>query len=846
MPLPPAQVLALQPPTEVHHQDQTPSVTDHSPAILLAEGPPLTAAEILESATKVDSLIQSPINAPGQGLATGSLTESAIAKLDLRIRDRTTNETETYQLTDERTSEFLEDVDSETVTEELPAEIPASAIEAIPQNSVEFPSVPLPAEGTTEILIDAVPDSAGSLPTAPIPEDTILPSPTAPETLIETAPEAGETTASPPPITIPIEPASVIEITADTQSYDQASEVVTATGNVVIRFANGVLIADQVNINLRDRLALGEGQVVLRRPNQQVLRGERFEYFFFQDQGRVLDASGSFLRAGPETETASSAELFEPTTPSVAVRRVPQTNVQAGEGFSTQIGNIQLLRLASSPDTTEEEDRSIESPEFGTTGQINRIRFAADYVEFDQDGWRARNVRLTNDPFSPPEFELRADTAQFRQLSPLVSEIVTTNSRLVFDDGLAIPTFRNRFLLDQRDDRTPLFQLNFDGEDRGGLYIERAFPVAQTPRANILITPQYFVQRALFPGLIEEDDDIETGQVVGLDSFGLRTDLLYQVAQRTDFTVAADLTSLDLDKIDDNLEADIRLSQKIGNLNAPHRLDLAYVFRERVFNGSLGFRRIEQSIGLTLVSPQRTLGKTGIRLRYQAALENIEAETDRRDLLPVGTFTDDVNLTRYQVAAELTRPFVVWTGDLAPLTPDAAFRYSPRPIRPNIIIQTRLAGIYGQYSNGDSQPVLTAAAALTAQFGNFARPWFDYTAFNIGFRQGIRGSESPFRFDRFEDLQVLTLGASQQLYGPFRARVQASYSLTEDEGISTDFFLEYSRRAYQIEVRYNPVKLLGAINLRISDFNWSGDAEPFTDPNRVIDDTPFPRFTNFD
>ena len=36
-------------------------------------------------------------------------------------------------------------------------------------------------------------------------------------------------------------------------------------------------------------------------------------------------------------------------------------------------------------------------------GNINRVRFEAEKLEFDSESWRGENVRLTNDPFSPPE-----------------------------------------------------------------------------------------------------------------------------------------------------------------------------------------------------------------------------------------------------------------------------------------------------------------------------------------------------------------------------------------------------------------------------------------------------------
>jgi hypothetical protein len=57
--------------------------------------------------------------------------------------------------------------------------------------------------------------------------------------------------------------------------------------------------------------------------------------------------------------------------------------------------------------------------------------------------------------------------------------------------------------------------------------------------------------------------------------------------------------------------------------------------------------------------------------------------------------------------------------------------------------------------------------------------------------------------------------------------IQTSFNLNTGEEISTDYLLEYSRRAYNIQLRYNPVQQLGSISLQISDFNWTGNPGVF-------------------
>ena len=149
------------------------------------------------------------------------------------------------------------------------------------------------------------------------------------------------------------------------------------------------------------------------------------------------------------------------------------------------------------------------------------------------------------------------------------------------------------------------------------------------------------------------------------------------------------------------------------------------------------------------------------------------------------------------------------------------------PVAPFLRLNTGLTGVTSYYSNGDTQPSLTGSIGLDGQLGHFSAPYLDYTGFNISYSQGIRGDFSPFLFDRFFDTEVLSLGLTQQVYGPVRAGVQTFFNVDTSQEISTDYFLEYSRRTYNIILRYNPVLQVGSINLRISDFNWEGNSAPF-------------------
>ena len=625
---------------------------------------------------------------------------------------------------------------------------------------------------------------------------------------------------------IPIDNIETVEVIADRQEYDEQRQVIMAEGNVVMRFAQAVLISDRLEVNLRDRVAVAQGNVVLRR-GEQVLRGEKFEYYLVQDRGKIINASGEVFQPTLGQDTSARLPTDE-TIPDRALssslaEKQPLVDVAAtGEGIGLSLGSSRDLGLLDSA-------RNIPGAKVG--GTINRMRFQAETIDFDVEGWQAVNFRLTNDPFSPPELELRADTAEFEQIEPLVSELKTTKSRIVIDQNVSLPLLKNQFVFDGRPRQPSILQFGFDGDERGGLFVQRSFNLLSTEKVSWDITPQYFLQKAIFPDAFGVDQD-EDGGIFDPSSFGVKTQFITVFSQRTNIQAKGSLTSLDFSDLEDDLRAKFAVNQSVGNLNQPHNLSFEYNFRERLFNGSLGFQTVFSSVGGIVTSPTISLGKTGVNLKYQGSIQNINSDTDRQEFLDPGQNEDRINLTRYQVAASLNKGFSLWQGKPLASTPEQGLRYTPVPIVPFLRLNTGLTGVSSFYSSGDSQKSLRANVGIQGQIGHFSRSYLDYTGFNITYFQGFLDNESPFLFDRFADERVLALGISQQIYGPIRLGVQTSLNLDENDDISTDYVLEYSRRTHNISLRYNPVLQIGSISLRISDFNFRGDPNPF-DSNDV-------------
>jgi lipopolysaccharide export system protein LptA len=611
-----------------------------------------------------------------------------------------------------------------------------------------------------------------------------------------------------------IEKVDVVEVVANKQEYDDRTQVITARGNVVMRFAQATLTADRLQVNLVDRLAVAQGNVILRR-GEQVIRGARFEYYFVQDRGKVISASGEVYQPSISQDAAPTSRISE------------GTGIVPGESLSDRLSNNQPLRRVSGANGYQfvagsQRDFNLLSGRGGISnpasgGMVNRLRFQADSLDFEGNAWTANKIRITNDPFSPPELEVRADTAKFRQTEPQVNRLNTKGSRVVLDQQAKVPLFANELTFDRRVRQPSLFRVAFDGNDRGGLFLERGFKVINREDVSWEIKPQYFLQRAISGN----------GDLLGSSVFGLDTKFNAVLDSRSDLIARTSIFGFDADRFEDNIKANVTLARKLGDLSRPYDLKLEYGYRERLFNGSLGFQRVRSRFGVQLDSPDISIADTGIRLKFLGSIQNITAETDRRELLSLKRSNDRTNLTRYLVSATLNKDFPIWQGQALPATKEEGLRFTSTPVLPYVQLITGLTGTQSLYSNGDNQPFVRANIGIEGQFGHFSRSYLDYTGFRIEYAQGFVGDRSPFKFDRFVDEKTISVGIIQQIYGPIRAGIQTSWSLDDRGEISTDYILEYSRRTHKVVLRYNPVLEIGSISFNISDFNWDGNPQPF-------------------
>ena len=681
--------------------------------------------------------------------------------------------------------------DSAPVAPDIPEPEPPPARDQQPQFEIPTPGTP-PLPGTPP---------APSAPGTPKPK----PKPGTPPG-VRTAPSQRT-------VPFPVSPADTIEIKADSQEFDDKQQIVTAVGRVIVRFRQTVIDADRAIVNLVTRQVIASGNVAYTR-GQQVIRGRQMEFNLGLNSGAVEQASG---------------ELFLPAAGSELTPTLP-TDISAGtileQPLSDRITSQQPVRGVKSSGAANISvggGGQLAAPQ--VTGAVNRVRFEAERLELLPDGTRvATNIRITNDPFSPPELEYRARRATIRRISPTAEELVTNSPRLVFDNRVKIPVYPRRQVFDSKQNNGPCLNFGYDARDKGGLFAECGFEVLQNGPVRLTLTPQIYLQRAL---------EKHGGNPFFPDSYGLKARLGASLGPRTNIEGSAIFLTFDnFPNLPENtFRGNLRLRQSIGT----HSLAAEYSYRDRLFNGSLGEQTVQSSLGAVLTSPQMQIGSTGINLSYQAGYQFINADTDRPDLLPPVRENNRIDLGRAQASIALSRGFNLWQGQPLPRTPTQGLKYTRTPVVPFLQLALGVRGVGSYYSSGDRQNSIASSIGLQGQFGHFSRPFLDYTGFNVTYTQVSRDGVSPYLFDRLVDLKVLSFGLVQQIYGGFRVGFQSAINLESKETISTNYTLEYSRRSYAIILRFNPERQVGSLTFRISDFNWNGTPQPFSGDVRTVE-----------
>ena len=566
-------------------------------------------------------------------------------------------------------------------------------------------------------------------------------------------------TESPEGMPAPL-PENALQIRSDRQTFNSETQVFQAEGNVEMTFGQTILHADTVTMNLVTEIATAEGNVVIEIDERQEIRGTFLEYHTGNQTGYLDNAEG---------------ELDLVALPVSIQRAVLPTDAAAS---------------------------SVYEPPAPRKG-FKFIHFESERIELTPDNWFATNIAVTNDPEGPPlgpELERRSKTAILEELSDGTSLLTMRGSSLWFDRKFRLPLRDNQIVLGDDDARRRApFDILYDDDD-GGLILRRNFELLGKRNVAFTLAPRVRVEQ------FSNSDGVLAA--FGLDLEFTRVSPNNQV---TDLFVA--LNSLAFAEGVDN-EIRARIQHRIPISNNLGDVVLRYAYRPRfrpIFGESNRRTDLFHQGGVAYNSPVVKLGTSGIRFSSRIAADYLDGESrdDRNDFVQTG---------RLRMDAALSSRFGLWKPSLVG-KPQPRFSFAP--IQQGFWLISGLRTNSAAYTTGDLQASLIGSIGFQTVLGEFDRNFFDYTALNVVYSNGLVDDDTPLRFDRFRARESVVLGLRQQLYGPFRAGAETRLRLNDGfEELDTLYSLSYDRRTYGFDILFSVKSGSGSFRLRIDDFNF--------------------------
>ena len=577
-----------------------------------------------------------------------------------------------------------------------------------------------------------------------------------------------------------------LEIQSDEQY--QENNIIYAEGNVLVTFKENTLIADSlVYDKLNEKFeAIGNIRIII---GEQVFKAESIKYDFKSQKGKLSKVKGWI-------KTSNLVDSIN-------------LNSRDTEDITAYLQKIRKNRVLYTPDG------------------INNWIFSTDELIVENNQWAAEKAIFTNDLLESDQVEFRINKLKIIPENNQL-RIKSSISFLVLEDKLPIPFwFGNRTL--NKSGNSFLFEFNSkwylgsDYLDKDGYFIGRKLnPIDISDDFSLELEPQFLIERSIkgytksFVGkgdsITSEKSKRDTSLV---DYFALNSELRGKL-NSWDLNVQKKLYSFDSEKFLDASRLKVDLSKEIEFLNSKWNKSFFGVYRDRIWNGSIGESEIYIGYGSKLAK-ENSWEINGIKKneRFSVGLGKFKGEGLNNENL-VSSFKGSIFYSLDQkiplIVNEAKDKFI-----------DKSFNYIFEPVKQGIYIDTKLSALYSIYNNGNHQEYIGFGAGPEIIFGEFKRKYFDYTRISLFPFYRLKSGNSIFKFDQNSDQFTLKLALDQQLYGPILLKTDATVNLDGNsnnygEFINSKISLNWKKRSYEFGVFYQPHNQSGGINFTLHGF----------------------------
>ena len=576
------------------------------------------------------------------------------------------------------------------------------------------------------------------------------------------------------------------ELIIQSDKQSEINNVLFAEGNVSVSYKGKLLRADNLIYDKLNKKISAKGNIELLFVDQ-FFKASHLEYSFISEKGYLLDVQGSINTNTLMDDLSSNFSLSD----------------------SNKIENLLDFK---------------KKEVLNTPNKVENWLFLADKITIDGKKWKSKKAIFSNDLLEFKQVKLAINSLE------VISEeeqlrFKSSLNYLIFEDKVLIPFWvGDRTISNSKELEGDIrWTLGYDNLDKDGYFIGRKFnPIDIFDDFVIDLEPQFLIQRSqkgYTKSFVKKNQSITSERVKREasfeDYFALKSQIKGQ-KNNWDIEIENNLNSFDDEKFSDALRSKTSLSKEINFLNSKWDKSFYGIYRDRVWNGSLGEAEIYLGYG-SVLKKENTWIVNGIKKRefLSFGLANIKAEALNTKSL--------VNNLKGNLFYSLNQKFPISTVEPEKKSIDTSYRYIPEPITKGLSLNTRLEASYSFYENGDHQEHLGLGVGPELIFGNFKNKSFDYTRLSFFPLYKLSSGESVFKFDQNYDKLTLKIALDQQLFGPVILKTSGTLNLTNDSDdygkfIDSKISLNRKKRSYEVGIFYQPHNKAGGISFALFGF----------------------------
>ena len=577
------------------------------------------------------------------------------------------------------------------------------------------------------------------------------------------------------------------ELVIQSDKQSEINDILYAEGNVSIVYKGKFLQADNLIYDKNNKKISAKGNVAFIL-GEQVFEASQLEYSFVSEKGYLLDVKGSIRTTTLIDDLSSNFSLSD-------------------SNKLEKLLDLSRKRVLNTPN------------------KVDNWLFLADKMTIEGRKWKSKRAVFSNDLLEIKQVKLAVNSLE------VISEadklrFKSSLNYLIFDEKVSIPFWFGERTLTKSEEYLNFenrWNLGYENLDKDGYFIGRKFNSVNLSDEFVLdLEPQFLIQRLQkgYTKSFVKKGDSTTSEKVKRDAsfkdyFALKSQLKGRV-KNWDLEVENNLNSFDVDKFPDAFRSKTNLNKEIIFFNTKWDKTFYGIYRDRVWNGSLGEAEVYLGYGSKL-QKENTWVVNGIKKRelLSLGLANIKGEA-------LNTKNLVTNL-KGNLFYSLDKKFPINIVNPKNKSIDTSYSYIPAPITQGLSLNKRLEVSYSFYENGDHQEYLGLGIGPELILGNFKDKTFDYTRIAFFPFYKFKSGESAFKFDHNYEKFTLNISFDQQLFGPIIIKSIGTLNLSNDsddygEFIDSRISLNWKKRSYEFGIFYQPHNQSGGISFKLFGF----------------------------